>query len=183
MKKMVLRYGLYATLVTVGIPLVLFIFMDEGSRSNYKLGEIIGYSTILLSMVFVFLGIKKHRDENKGGVISFGEALLVGSLIAAIPSIAFGLYNWFYIEVLDPGFLEKYYRYYLEQAQASMSADEFEAEKVKIEAQKEAFKSPFVQFGVMFMTVFVIGFIVSLISSIVLKREEKATGNILEARN
>lgn len=182
MKKMVLRYGLYATLVTVGIPLVLFIIMDESGRANYKLGEIIGYSTILLSMVFVFLGIKKHRDENKGGVISFGEALLAGSLIAALPAIAFGLYNFFYIEVLDPEFMENYYRYYLEQAQASMSADEFEAEKVKIEAQKAAFQSPVVQFGVMFLTVFVIGFIVSLISAIVLKREGNAKENILDAR-
>ena len=68
------------------------------SEMGYKIAEIVGYSTILLSMIFVFLGIKKYRDENNGGNISFGEALKVGVLIVLIPSIAFGLYNLFYIE-------------------------------------------------------------------------------------
>lgn len=180
MKNLVLRYGLYATAITVGIPFLMYLIMGKGDESDYKLGEIIGYSTILLSMIFVFFGIKKHRDENNGGNISFWEALKVGVLIAAIPAIAFGLYNLLYIEVLDPEFMDKYYQYYMDEAQATMNLEEFEAMKTKIEREKESFQSPIVQFGAMSLTVLIIGFIVSLISSIILKKEDKVQANVLE---
>ena len=183
MNKLVLRFGLYATLVTIGIPLLQYFFLDKGAEMNYQLGEIIGYSTIILSMVFVFLGIKKYRDENNDGSITFWEALKVGILIAAIPAIAFGLYNWVYIAFLDPEFLDNYYQHYLDQAQATMSVTEFEAEKTKLELQKAGFQSPVVQFVVMFLTVFILGFIVSLVSSIVLKKGEKENQNILDTNN
>lgn len=172
MKKMVLRYGLYSAAVMMGVFLFTFFFIGKESELGFKISEIIGYATILLSMIFVFLGIKKHRDENNNGSITFWEALLTGTLIAAIPALAFGLYNLFYIEVLDPEFLDKYYNYRLEQAQTTLSSEEFETEKSKMESEKEMFQSPATQFFVMFLTVFVIGFIVSLISSIILKKEE-----------
>lgn len=181
MKNLVLRYGLYATTITVGIPFVMFLVMGKGDESDYKIGEIIGYSTILLSMVFVFLGIKKHRDENNDGAISFWEALKVGVLIAAIPAIAFGLYNLLYVEVLDPEFMDKYYQYYMDQAQTTMSSEDFEAMKTKIEGEREAFQKPVVQFGAMFITVFIIGFIVSLISSMILKKENKVNDSFMES--
>ena len=170
MKNLVLRYGFYATLIAVGIQIILYFLIDFKAKENFDLGEILGYSTILLSMIFVFLGIKKHRDENNDGVISFWEALKVGVLIVLIPSIAFGLYNWFYVEVMDPEFMDNYFKYQMEKMQASMSASEFETKKAEMEAQKDMFQNPLLGSVVMFMTVFVIGFIVSLISSMVLKR-------------
>ena len=172
MKNLVLRYGLYATAITVGIPFILFFTMGGAENTDYSLGEVIGYSTIILSMVFVFFGIKKHRDENNGGAISFWEALKVGVLIAAIPSLAFGLYNILYVEVLDPEFMDKYYQYSIEKAKISMEAADFEIRKAEMQSEKEMFQNPIIGAVVMFLTVFIIGFIVSLISSIVLKKEK-----------
>ncbi len=177
MKNLVLRYGLYSAGIMVGVFLFTFFFVAKESEMGFKIAEIVGYSTILLSMVFVFFGIKKHRDENKSGTISFGEALKVGVLIVLIPSIAFGLYNLFYIEVLDPNFMENYYQYTIEEYQASMEPAEFEAMKVKMEKEKEMFQNTFFQFVLMFLTVFIIGFIVALISSIVLKRDNETVEN------
>lgn len=180
MKNLVLRYGIYAALFLVGIQLIFFFTMDQENPENYKMGEIIGYSTILLSMVFVFLGIKKHRDENNGGTITFWEALKVGVLIVAIPSIAFGLYNWFYVEVLDPEFMDTYFQYSLEQAEATMSPEEFEAMKATMDSQKEMFQNLGFQFILMFLTVFIIGFVVSVISSIVLKKDKTNVENSMD---
>ena len=179
MKNLVLRYGLYSAGLMVGVFLFTFFFVAKESEMGYKVAEIIGYSTILLSMVFVFLGIKKHRDENNGGVISFGESLKVGILIVLIPSVAFGLYNLFYIEVLDPNFMDNYYQYTIEEYKATMEPAEFEAMKAKMESEKEMFQNTFLQFFLMFFTVFVIGFIVSIISSIILKKEK----SIIETSN
>ena len=176
-----LRYGLYSAAVMVGVFLVTFFFIAKESEMGYKIAEIVGYATILLSMVFVFLGIKKHRDENNAGVISFGEALKVGVLIVLIPSIAFGLYNLFYIEVLDPNFMDNYYQYTLEEYKASMEPAEFEAMKTKMDSEKEMFQNTFLQFFLMFFTVFVIGVIVSIISSMVLKKNKSDESINLDA--
>ena len=181
MKNLILRYGLYSAAVMVGVFLVTFFFIAKESEVGYKIAEIVGYATILLSMVFVFLGIKKHRDQNKDGVISFGEALKVGGLIVLIPSIAFGLYNLFYIEVLDPNFIDNYYQYTLEEYKASLEPAEFEALKAKMESEKEMFQNTFIQFFIMFITVFIIGFIVSIISSMILKKDRIETGVSLGA--
>ena len=96
-----------------------------------------------------------------------------------IPSIAFGLYNLFYIEVLDPSFMDNYYQYTIEEYKASMEPAEFEAMKAKMESEKEMFQNTFLQFFLMFITVFVIGFIVSLISSMILKKDQ----NVIETSN
>jgi len=154
MKNLVLRYGLYATAITVGIPFIMFFAMGGADNTDYSLGEVIGYSTIILSMVFVFLGIKKYRDENNEGAISFWEALKVGVLIAAVPSLAFGLYNILYVEVMDPEFMDKYYQYSIEKAKVTMEAAEFETMKVKMESEKEMFQNPLIGFVAMFITVF-----------------------------
>ena len=177
MKNLVLRYGFYATLVVVGIQLVFYFLIDFTAAENFELGEILGYSTIFLSMIFVFLGMKKYRDENNDGIISFWEALKVGVLIVVIPSIAFGLYNWFYVEVMDPQFVDNYFNYQLEKAEAAMSSADFQAMKTKMEAQKETFQNPLIGSFVMFMTVFVIGFIVALVSSIILKKDKQVVEN------
>ena len=181
MKNLVLRYGFYATLIAVGIQILFYFIGDFKNPENFELGEMLGYSTILLSMIFVFLGIKKHRDENLGGSISFSEALKVGLLIVIIPSLAFGLYNWFYVEVLDPGFVDNYFNYQLEKMQAAMSPSEFEIKKAEMEAQKDMFQNPLLGSGVMFMTVFLIGVIVSLVSSIVLKKNRNANEGVVES--
>ena len=183
MKNLVLRYGLYSAGIMVGVFLFTFFFVAKESEMGFKLAEIIGYATILLSMVFVFFGIKKHRDENNDGSISFGEALKIGVLIVLIPSVAFGLYNLFYIEVLDPNFMDNYYQYTIEEYKASMEPAEFEAMKAKMESEKEMFQNTGMQFFLMFLTVFIIGFIVSIISAIILKTDSKKEIEVLDEKN
>ena len=168
MKNIVLKHGLYATSVVVGIPLLVWVFTP--GEPNYDLGEIIGYATMILCMAFVFLGIREHRDHQLNGTISFWQALKLGMSIALIPSLAFGIYDLLYVAYLDPDFYDAYYSQYVADLKSSLSQDDFEKALTEIEAQKELFTNPVMQFLVMFLTVFLIGFVVSLLSSLVLKR-------------
>ncbi len=170
MKKLIVKHGLYASLVVVGIPLLMWTLTD--GEPNYDLGEIIGYATMVLCMTFVFLGIREYRNHELNGSISFGQALKVGVLIALIPSVAFGVYDLIYVIWLDPDFYDTYYAQYIEEMKNTMPESELEKALADMEAQKELFMNPFMQFLVMFLTVFLIGFVISLISSMVLKRAE-----------
>ena len=61
MKKTVIRFGLYALIsgfVFFGLPFFL------GMGVDYDYGELIGYTSIVLSLLFVFFGIRYYRGRN-----------------------------------------------------------------------------------------------------------------------
>lgn len=168
MKKTSIRYGLYgATTICILFLLSWFVLDDLPYFSQ----EVLGYISMIVSLGFVFFGIKHYRDRENDGKVSFKNALLIGILISLITSLAFGILDVFYTEVLNPDFMTEYYNHSVETLRASVPADEFEAKLAEMESQKELFSNPLFSFAVMAMTVFVIGFIISLLSALVLQRK------------
>ena len=165
MKNPIIRNGVYSGLLMLALFVIAYFI-----GGDFGMQEIIGYLSILISLVFVFLGIKQYRDEIGNGNITFGKAMQVGLLIVLVPSIVFGLYNLIYIEYIDPNFVENYYADALAQMKDSLSPEEFKVKAVEMEAEKEAFGSPLIQFGAMAATVFLMGVVVSVISSFILKK-------------
>jgi hypothetical protein len=172
MKNLMVRFGLYSAIFLIAVGLASFYIAGGASADpqSYGTGEVIGYLSIVVSMIFVFVGIKKYRDDNLDGQISFGKALKVGSLIVLFPALAFALYNVVYVEFMDPDFSDKYYEYQVEKLKAEADPSEYETIEATMEGQREMFANIPFQTVVMFMTVYVIGFIVSVLSSIVLSR-------------
>ena len=173
MKSTVLRYGIYATLVFVVLGAINLLVIDR--IAGYGIQEVIGYLTILLAMIFVFLGIRHFRNHVNGGSLTFGQGLKVGILIVIIPAVAFGLFDILYTEVINPTWHQDYYTAYIEEIRKSTPADKLDAAIKKAERQKEMFASPVAQFLLMALTVFIIGFIVTIISSLTLRRKKIAT--------
>ncbi|GMN10409.1 hypothetical protein MTsPCn9_31250 [Croceitalea sp. MTPC9] len=168
MKKTVLRYGIYGA-ITICILFLLGWFIGE--NLDYSSQEIIGYASMIVSLSFVFFGIKHFRDKENEGQISFKKAFIIGLLISLITAIAFGLIDVLYIKVLNPNFAADYYANAVETMRNSVPAAEFEAKLAELESQKEMFSDPFFTFFLMASTVFIIGLIISLISSLVLQRK------------
>ena len=173
MKKTILRFG---TLGAICIAVIFFLswIIARPESGNYDQQEIIGYASIILSMLFVFLGIKYYRDKVNNGHISFLQGLKLGILIVLFPSLAFAAIDIIWVLVLDPNFAEKYYAHEAEKLRASLSASELQVKLKEMEAQKEMFSNPAIGFVVMFMTVFIIGLIVTVISALILKRSPAA---------
>ena len=116
------------------------LFLGIPGPEDFGRGEIIGYASIVLSMVFVFLGIRQYRDVERGGQLKFWEAVKIGLAIAAFPAVAFGIYNLIYTYVIDPDFLTKFYDYSLSTGSVGKSAEEIEVLKQEIQAQQEMFR-------------------------------------------
>ena len=169
MKSTVFRYGIYSALTVLVIAWVAFFALGNASLA---VQEIAGYLSMLLAMIFVFLGIRHYRDHVNGGVLTFGQGLKIGVLIILIPAIAFGLFDILYTQVINPSWKDNYYAKYIEDLRRSVSADKLDSAIKKAERQKEMFSNPIVEFGVMALTVFVIGFIVTIISSLALRRSK-----------
>jgi uncharacterized membrane protein (DUF106 family) len=172
MKSTVLRYGIYAMLAMVLLSAVhVFLVVPNFKSAN---AQVVGYLTMLLSMIFVFAGIKHYRDKANNGVLSFWQGLRIGVLIVLIPSIAFGLFDLLYTKVINPGWMENYYKEMIEQTKKVTTPDKLDAALKKLESSKEIFSNPFLEFLLMAVTVFIIGFVVTIISSLTLRRSRSA---------
>lgn len=168
MRKIVLRYGSYGA-ITICVLFLAAWFLADGQ--SYTVQESIGYAVMILSLSFVFFGIKQFRDTENSGKISFKKALTLGVLISLIVAAVFGILDVIYVEFLNPDFMEEYYARSIEQMRTSMPEAEFKVKLAEMEAQKSTFSNPLFTFFIMGMTVFVIGFIISLISSLILQRK------------
>jgi len=171
MKKIVFKYGTYGVAVMFIISLCSFLIFKN--NHNWEIQEVIGYTTIVLSLVFVYFGIRQWRDKHNDGQLSFWRGIGLGSLISLFPSVAFGLFSWIEMNFLDPEFSDKYYNYQIDKVKNTTPPAELQATLQKIADEKEMFSSPLVQFFVMFLLVFVIGFIITIISTLILKRNNQ----------
>ncbi len=168
MRNTILRYGFWSALSILGLFLISSLLLKDLSFSTQ---EIYGYASIIISLSFVFFGIKHFRDQENNGLLSFGKGLIIGLLISLFASITFGLYNVIYVEYIDPEFMTEYYNHSVEQISQTLSGEALETKLKEMEAEKNMFSSPIMNFSLMFLTVFMIGLIISLISSLILSKK------------
>ncbi|MGD0867544.1 MAG: DUF4199 domain-containing protein, partial [Rhizomicrobium sp.] len=80
-----LIFGTIAGL-TVGIPLSIITISFSGHQM-LTYGMVIGYTIMLIALSAVFMGIKRYRDVDLGGVIGFWRALALGLAISFVAGI------------------------------------------------------------------------------------------------
>lgn len=68
-----------------------------------------GYLVMFVAMTFIFVGVKRYRDVEKGGVIRFLPALGMGLAIALVAVIAYVLVWEIYLAVTHYAFIDKYF--------------------------------------------------------------------------
>ena len=168
MKKTVVRYGTYGAITICLLFLISWFLLDDLPLS---IQEVLGYVSMIVSLCFVFFGIRHFRDFENDGKVSFKKALTIGILISLITALVFGILDVIYTEVLNPEFMDNYYEAATKKMEETLPAEELKVKLAEMESQKEMFSNPIFTFAIMGMTVFVIGFIISLISALILQRK------------
>ena len=168
MKTTVVKFGSFALLTAAGL-FALALLLAKGL--DYSIQEVIGYTTMALSLIFVFFGIRHYRDHENEGKITFLKALGVGMLISLFAALGFGIIDYIYTTVINPDFAIEYETRMLADMKANLSAEDFEIKKAELQQQmKDYGGSGFMAF-IMFATVAVMGFIVSLLSAVLLQKK------------
>ncbi|PIA79131.1 hypothetical protein BFR04_06320 [Gaetbulibacter sp. 4G1] len=168
MKNTVIKYGLYALLsgfLLFGIPFLL------GMGVNFDYGELIGYTSMILSLLFVYFGIKHYRDKVNNGKISLGKAIAIGMLIASFSAIGVALFDYIYTTKINPDFATEYIDYSIKKMEATLSPEELKIKSAELIQQMKDYGSPGFMAFMMFSTVIILGFIISLISGLILQRK------------
>lgn len=150
----------------VGLGLVSVALLGSESE-GYSWGEVIGYTSILVAMLLIIVAQINYRKDQEG-LLSFGEAFKIGLGISSIGGMAFGLYNAFYILVIDPDFMKNYFSY---SENVSITDPTFEAKYQEYLDSFGIFASTFGQSLLMFLTVFLIGFVITIVGGLILQKK------------
>lgn len=170
MKRIVLTYGTIAGLiVAILMSFSMWLCMDS---PNFDGAMILGYTIMLVSMAFILVGVKRHRDRNLGGVISFGKAFLTGLYIALIAS-TFYVIAWLIIYYgFMPDFMDRFVDIMLTQAKESgISEAVYNAQVAEMNNMKEMYKNPLFVILFTYFEILPIGILVSLVSALIWKRK------------
>ncbi|WP_170110511.1 DUF4199 domain-containing protein [Flavilitoribacter nigricans] len=184
MKNVVYKYGLIAggIQVIVGFGLMALLVKDGSSKAEY--GELLGYTTMIVALSLIFFGIKAYRDEQLGGVITFGKAVQVGILITLVASVIY-VAGWLLYYHLGSG--QEMMDSYLEQQIANIQNSGrpeavIQQEISEMQSFMELYEEqPLVMIGLTFLEIFPVGLIISLIAAVLLRKKEGQMAAAAEA--
>jgi len=170
MQKIVLRFGLASGGILVAISAVMLPLCMRGGDYN----EVIGYSSMVLSFLLVFFGVRSYRDTVAGGTIGFGKAFQVGILITLITCAMYVIaweiayFNFF------PNFLDVYSAHVLAKMRSTGASEAAIRETAaKLADLAKHYTNPFYNSAITFMEVFPVGLIVTLVSAAILRRKPR----------
>lgn len=172
MKRIVLTSGLIAGGI---LAAVMAVTMPLANKGNLGHSEIVGYSTMVLAFVMIFVGIRSYRENVGGGAVTFGKGFQIGILITLIASLMY-VATW---EILYWGFLPDFAEHYsvfvIHKMQAAGATDAAIAAKQHelLEFQR-MYKNPLFNVAMTFIEVFPVGLIITLVSAAILRRTRTA---------
>lgn len=172
MRKIVLTFGLIAGAILAAMMLLTVPFQDQlgfGDRS-----VVVGYTSMVLAFLMVFVGVKTYRDTVAGGRVTFGRAFQVGLLITLIASVCY-VATWQLIYYkLAPDFGDRYAAAMVEKARTSGASDAAVAAQVQQAEQfREMYRNPLVNVALTLIEPLPVGLVFTLVAAGVFSRQRR----------
>jgi hypothetical protein len=154
--------------------IVVFFVLQTLGLARSGVEQLLSYLTTIL---FIFLGTKKFRDELNDGMISYGKAVWSGVLISFFSAVLLGFFMYIFLQYIDPAMIDKI----LEQSEQQMleSGNSDEQIEVAMEYVKK-FSTPSVISLMSILLNTFLGLIFSLVIAAILKKEPGGFDQFIE---
>ena len=169
MKKTILTYGLLSGAV---ISVLMATTVPFAHKIGFGNGLLVGYTTMVLAFLLVFMGIRSYRDNAGNGHITFGRAFAVGICITLITCVCY-VVTWEIIYYnFMPHFLDEYSAYALQKLQASgASAAAIQKQVEQMAKYKQLYSNPLSMGLMTFIEPFPVGLVITLVSAGILRKK------------
>lgn len=166
MRKTALIYGAVAGSIVIASIVIGFLLGADHENHNLALG----YLIMIVALSMIFIAVKQHRDRQGGGVIKFGQALLLGVMIAAVAGV-FYVVGWEgYLAATNYTFMESYVEHAIQTERAAgVSGAALDAKIAKLEAMKSQYANPLFRLPITFMEIFPVGLVIAIVSAAILR--------------
>ena len=165
--KYFLTYGLLSGFVIIATMTTGIVLGGEGS---FLSSHWFGYLVMLVALTFIFVGVKRYRDVERGGVIRFGPAFGMGLGIAAAAGVAYVVGWEAYLAMTDYAFMDEYVAGIQRAHEAKgLSAAALAEEMAKLESMRVNYANPLFRIPMTFLEIFPVGLLVALVSALLLR--------------
>jgi len=170
MKKIILVYGVVSGAIVIASA-ILSINMISVSKHMAGL-EWLGYLIMLIALSVIFIGIKRYRDNESGGVIRFWKGMQVGLGISAVAAVIYVVVWEANLAATDYRFIDDYNASLIEKVREAPDATPEKIEKAIADAavMKEQYHNPLFRLPMTFLEIFPVGLLISLISAAILRK-------------
>ncbi|MEM8917350.1 MAG: DUF4199 domain-containing protein [Pseudomonadota bacterium] len=160
-------YGIVSGTIVI-LSMLLGIVTSDGK--GFWSSELFGYLIMLIALSMIFVGVKRYRDQELGGVIQFLPAFGLGLAISAIAAVMYVFVWEMYLLSTDYVFIHEYAAGVIENAKSSGVTGEA-LDKVIADTNQltENYGKPWYRWPITFLEIFPVGFLISLVSAALLR--------------
>lgn len=163
LKKIALNFGVLLALLSIVLQVISFVLDAHIDRPWW-----LTVLQLAISIGVLVYGIKAFKNENEG-FLTIGQALKTGLAISLVAGIISVIFNYIFINYIDPDFIQKTLDFSREQMITdfpNMTPEQIE-NSLEISAK---FMSPAIMSAVAILATLFFGFIISLVAGMILKK-------------
>lgn len=165
--KYALIYGSLAGAVVAG---TITAGLVVGPENSFFSSLWFGYLVMFVALSFVFMGVKRYRDVEKGGVIRFLPALGMGLAIAVVAALAYIIVWEIYLASTGYRFMDEFLAATARgMAAEGKTAAEIQAFMDEQQWVRDNYPNPLFRIPITFLEIFPVGLIMALFSAAVLR--------------
>ena len=175
-------YGLLSGLVIMAVLLVGLTMVPE-DEGGFVRTVWFGYLVMLVALTFVFVAVKRYRDIERGGVIRFVRALLIGLATSGVAALVYVAIWEVYLAATDYAFMGEYMEATLRQSEAAgITGAALAAQRAEMEAFAAQYNSnPLLRALFTFIEIAPAGLLVSLVSAALLRNPKFLPARVRDA--
>jgi len=163
-----LRYSLIYGGISGSIILAMIVLAMIFGTGPFSHSLVLGYLIMLVVLSLIFVGVKRYRDVEKGGVIRFLPALGLGLGIAVVAGLAYVLAWELYLASTHYAFMDDYFGGMVTSIRAKGGPDM--AQKIaEVEAMRTSYGNPLYRMPETFLEIFPVGLLVAIVSAALLR--------------
>ncbi len=163
MPRIILTYGLISGLVIITGMIGTIVAAGGGAAIG---GVWLGYLIMLVALSAILVGVKQHRDQALGGVITFRRAFLLGLGVAAVASVVYVAVWELYLALTNYSFMDTYAAQTLEAKRAAgVTGAAYEKAVAEMDAMRRSYANPLFRVPMTLLEIFPVGVLVALVSA------------------
>ena len=167
MIKTATTYGVISGAIIIASMMLGLLTSD---MDGFFASEYFGYLIMLIALSMIFIGIKRHRDIELGGVIKFLPAFGLGLGISAVAGIVYVAVWEVYLASTNFAFINDYTTGLIDAKKAEgLSGAALDSFIAEMDELKAGYAKPYVRLPMTFLEIFPVGVVISLISAALLK--------------
>lgn len=165
-----MRYALvYGGISGSIIITVLILGLTLGLPEHFH-SETFGYLVMIAALSMIFIGVKRFRDIECGGVIRFGRAFGLGLSIALVAAAIYIIVWEIFLAASGVDFMADYQAATLADMRASgASPQEIADTRAMMDLWGARYQNPLWRIPITFVEIFPVGFAVALVSALLLR--------------